>query len=308
MRSTKVILATALAIIILETIFFSLVTANENYTDQYILKPEAKEELVAFVNEAKDSVLAEGRDKALQVFNDPNGKFSRGDQVDHYIVAYDFNGNLLASSNRPDLIGQNRLNDTDSNGIALIRNSRNLANRGGGFTYAVWPNPIHSSALELMLSYVVKVDDGLWLASGVYLPGKAPIFSNESRKDLVSFAENARNFALNHTKEEALKVFNDKNGQFVKGNRYIFASDFEGNTLALPFDPKAVGTNRIDKPELNGVYGIREGIDVAKRGKGFFYSTVADPTANMTYKLKLTYLTKVNDEWFLGSGIFWPEA
>jgi len=75
MGDIKAILATALAVVILGTLFAGLATASENYTDPYILKPEAKEELVAFVNEAKDFVLAEGKDKALQVFNDPKGRF-----------------------------------------------------------------------------------------------------------------------------------------------------------------------------------------------------------------------------------------
>jgi hypothetical protein len=80
-------------------------TSDKNQSYVYVLKPEAKEELVAFVNEAKDFVLAEGKDKALEVFNDPNGKFVRGEL---YIVAYDFNGTRLAHPFLPDEIGKMR--------------------------------------------------------------------------------------------------------------------------------------------------------------------------------------------------------
>jgi hypothetical protein len=302
MGSTKVLSAATLTVVLLGTLLVSLATANGNYSDQYILKPEAKEELISFVNEAKDFVLAEGKDKALEVFNDPNGKFVRGEL---YIVAYDFNGTRLASINtKSGKIGENALNVNDSNGISIVRNMLDLAKNDGGFTYYIWPNPAHSNAEELKLSYVTKVNEGLWLASGVYLPGPAPIFSNESRKDLVAFVEGARDFALNHTKDEALKAFNDRNGEFVNKDQYIFAYDFKGNTLALPFEPEAIGTNRIDLKDPNGVYALQEPIDVAKRGCGFTYVIYKDPAKNMTNWLKLRYVTKVNDEWFLGSGIY----
>lgn len=305
MRSIKTLLAAALAVAILGALFVSLAAANGNNSSSYILKPDAKEGLIAFVNEAKDFVLAEGKDKALQAFNDPKGKFVKGEL---YISAQDLNGTLLASPYRREMIGQKASNLTDPNGVAYTKNILETAKRGGGFTYYIRANPAHSNAEELKLVYVVKMDDGLCLSSGMYLPGPAPIFSNESRKDLAAFVENAKAFALNHTKEEALLAFNDRNGEFVKGGQYIFAYDFKGNTLALPFEPEAIGTNRIDLKDPNGVYVLPEAFDVAKRGGGFTYIIYKDPAKNMTNRLKLRYVTKVNDEWFLGSGIYLPEA
>ncbi len=183
-----------------------------------------------------------------------------------------------------------------------------IAKEGSGFTYYIWPNPAHSNANELKLSYVLKVDEGLWLASGMYLPGAAPIFSNESRKELVSFVESAKAFALNHTKEEALRAFNDKNGEFVKGDRYIFAYDFNGTNLAFALQPNEVGKNFLDLQDPNGVYFIQELLDAAKSGNEFTYAFYKDPIDNVTYRLKLRYAMRVNDEWLLGSGIYWPEA
>jgi len=69
MRITEVILAVAL----LGAYLVGWATADGNDSNAYTLKPEAKEELIAFVNEAKDLVLEEGQDKALEVFNDPKG-------------------------------------------------------------------------------------------------------------------------------------------------------------------------------------------------------------------------------------------
>ncbi len=275
--------------------------ADENKSTAFILNPEAREELIGFVNEAKDFVQAEGEDKALAVFSDPKGTFARGDL---YIIAYDFNGICLAHPFEPEMVGKNELNVTDPNGVTLKRNMRDVAKRGDGFTFYIWPNPAHSNAQELKLTYVLKVDEGLWLGAGVYVPGQVPIFTNESREDLVAFADSARDFALNTTKEIALETFNDKNGKFVEGNRYIFAEDFAGKTLALPNQPDLVGMNRIDAKDPNGVEFIRDSIDLAQCGGGFIYYLKPDPAKNMTLGLKLSYVTKVDDTWWLGAGVY----
>jgi polar amino acid transport system substrate-binding protein len=142
----------------------------------------------------------------------------------------------------------------------------------------------------------------------MYLPGPAPIFSKEAREDLVAFVEKARDFALNHTKDEALKAFNDRNGEFVSGNHYIYADDFKGNTLVLPFQPELIGTNRYALQDPNGVYLVQTFLDAARTGSGFVYYIYPNPAENMSPKLKLCYATKVNDEWVLASGIYWPEV
>jgi hypothetical protein len=96
MGTIKALLVTAIAFALIGSLFVSMAAANGNNSSSYILKPEAKEELVSFVNEAKDFALAEGKNMALQAFNDPNGKFARGEL---YIIAYDFNGTRLVFHN-----------------------------------------------------------------------------------------------------------------------------------------------------------------------------------------------------------------
>jgi hypothetical protein len=86
MGSTKALLAAAFAVALIGTLFVGMATESGNNSSSYTLQPEAKEELIAFVNEAKDFVLAEGKDKALQAFNDPDGRFVKGEL---YIVAYE---------------------------------------------------------------------------------------------------------------------------------------------------------------------------------------------------------------------------
>jgi len=297
MRSMGIILTIAL----LGQCLMGWAYATGNDSSAFIPKSEAREELTSFVNQAKEFVLAEGKDKALQAFSDPMGTFVKGEL---YIIAFDFNGTCLAHPYRHEKIGENWLNPTDPNGVSLGRNLREVAKRGEGFAYYIWPNPAHSDAQELKLTYVLKVDEGLWLGAGMYLPGQAHIFSNESREDLVAFLERARDFALNNTRDVALNAFNDRNGEFAKGNNYIFAYDFAGNTLALPIQPDLIGKNRIDLEDPNGVKITQDMIALAQNGGGFTYYIDPDPERNMTLELKLSYITKVDDTCWLGAGIY----
>jgi hypothetical protein len=164
MRSIGVVLAVAL----LGAYLVGWAAADGNESNAHVLSPEAREELIAFVNEARDFVLSEGQDKALGVFNDPKGKFVRGEL---YIIAFDFNGTRLAQPYEPELLGQNLLDRTDINGVAIGPTLIDTAKRGSGFAYYIWPNPADANAQELKLTYVLKVNEGLWLGAGVYLPG-----------------------------------------------------------------------------------------------------------------------------------------
>lgn len=302
-KQIEVILAVASVVVLLgaSSISWAAMATDGNESNQYILEPEAREDLIAFVNEAGDFVKEQGRDMAIEVFNNPKGEFAVGK---YYIIASDFNGTCLAHPYELSLVGENVLNVTDSNGVAIKRNMREVAKRGSGFTYYIWPNPAHSNAEELKLTYVLKVDDTLWLAAGTYLTVQAPIFSNESREDLRTFVEKARDFALNTTQEDALSAFNDIHGSYVEGKHYIIAYDFAGNCLAHPVKQEVIGMNRINVSDPNGVEEVQDMIAIAQNGEGFTYYLYPDPAKNMTLEFKLTYITKVNDTWLLGAGIY----
>jgi len=73
----------------------------------------------------------------------------------------------------------------------------------------------------------------------------APVSSSTaSPEELVAFVEKAFEYAHVHGQEAALREFNNQTGQFVDGELYIFAYDINGTTLALPFQPEIIGTNR----------------------------------------------------------------
>ncbi len=258
-------------------------------------------DLVAFVEEAVDYAHTNGKDRALKEFSNKTGSFVRGDL---YIYAYDFQGTNIAHPFKPDWIGVNKLNMTDSNGIPYIKNLIKVAREGKGFTYFIFPNPAHDNRDEFKIGYAMKVDDNWWLGSGIYLSNMSANFSQAARNYLVNFVDSAVKYAKENGKDKALKEFNDKNGTFFNGNMYVFAYDFNGNTLALPIQPNLIGTNRTDVTDPNGVKFVRDMMDLAKEGRGFTYYIYPDPAKNMTQRLKLSYVEKVDDDWWLGAGLY----
>jgi signal transduction histidine kinase len=265
----------------------------------------AREELVAFLDEAKEYVLNNGRDEALEAFGDPAGEFVRGDL---YVFAYDFNGTLLAHPYLPELVGRNNLDLVDTNGVPMIKNLMKVAERGGGFFYNVYPNPAAENAEELKLVRVLKVDDDLWIGSGIYLSAQPPGFSLQDREALAAFVGEALNYSLENGREKALAAFNDPAGEFVRDDLYIFAYDFNGTVLALPFQPEIVGLNRIEVEDANGVAFVQDFISLAMEGSGESYYLYPNPAENMTEELKLSRVEKVDDTWWLGAGIYGSRA
>ena len=110
--------------------------------------------------------------------------------------------------------------------------------------------------------------------SAYYVP---PVINESAKAELVSFVEEARNFALTNGSDVAFKAFNNPNGRFVRGDRYVFAYDFNGTLLAHPFAPNLVGRNNLDMVDLNGIPSIANHMLVAKSGGGFALTLTSNP-------------------------------
>lgn len=274
---------------------------SKNYNKSASLNKTELTELVSFVESAVAYAHENGKDVALKEFSNKTGSFVRGDL---YIYAYGFNGTNIAHPFKSDWIGKDKLNESDSNGVMYIRNLINAARVGKGFTYFIFPNPAHGNKKEFKIGFAMKVDDDWWLGSGLYFSDVSASFDQARRDELVAFVDEALQFAKENGKQKSLEVFNNQSGNFTRDGRYIFAYDYEGQNLALPYQPDLIGTNRSDAQDPNGVYFVQQAIDVARIGNGFFYYIYPDASRNMTPALKLSYAANVDDTWFLGSGIY----
>ncbi len=74
----------------------------------------------------------------------------------------------------------------------------------------------------------------------------------------------------NAGKQETLARIADREGPFIRGERYVFALDLDGNLLAHPFSKQLVGQNLTDLRDSKGRSFIRKLVAKAKaRGYGF---------------------------------------
>jgi polar amino acid transport system substrate-binding protein len=129
--------------------------------------------------------------------------------------------------------------------------------------------------------------------------------SELSRKtELVSFVEEAVAYAQKNGKEKALDEFSNHTGSFVRNDLYIYAYDFNGTCLAHPFKPDWIGKDKRDVIDSNGVPCLNNTMNVAKEGKGFTYFIFPNPAHDNRDEFKIAYAMQVDDNWFLGSGIY----
>ncbi len=265
------------------------VTSNAGYSD-----------LTRFVDGAVAYAKEHGKDKALSEFNNANGTFIDGDL---YIFAYGMDGTTLAWPYQPDMVGTNRAGAADQNGVNHIKRMIEIARDGGGWVYYVTKNPGNNDLEEFKVSYIRPVDSTWFIGSGIYLP-EIPAQFNVTEKDrLVERVNQACQYAQINGEAQAIRDFNDLNSTFADGNRYIFAYAYNGTTLAMPFQPEAIGTNRADFVDTHGVKVAAWEIAVAKSGGGFTYADYNNPDTGKP-GMKLCYITPVDDIWFVGSGIY----
>jgi cytochrome c len=99
--------------------------------------PHTKADAQAMVQKASAFIKANGREKALAEFNNPQGGFVKGDL---YLFATDFNGVILAHAN-PKMVGKNLIDLRDSDGKLFVRGLIETAVKGGGWYGYKWVNP-----------------------------------------------------------------------------------------------------------------------------------------------------------------------
>lgn len=257
-------------------------------------------ELTSFVKKGVVYAKNNSKEDALAVFNDVNGEFVKGEQ---YLFAYDRNGTTLALPYQQDYIGQNRMNLTDSNGAKIMESLVSLSKYGGGYLYYVYPNPTDNGTEQVKISYVEPVDDSWFIGAGIYLPHINAAFDKEAISGLFSRVEQAAAFGEKEGKESASVVFNDKTTTWAENSAYIFAYDMNGTTLALPYQPEIIGTNRMDYKDKYGSPSVRLDIDTAKAGGGFVYLVYYNPDSGRD-ELKLCYVLPVDNDWLVGSGLY----
>jgi polar amino acid transport system substrate-binding protein len=264
------------------------------------------EKLVAFVEKAFEYAHVHGQEAALREFNNQTGQFVDGEL---YIFAYYINGTTLALPFQPELLGTNRWNITDANGNLYIQNLIDTAQSGGGFVRYLYADPAENFTVKQKLSYVMKVDDNWIIGAGIYNSSENSLIVTmgtdpQIREKLKSFVGEAIDYANESGKDTAIAEFNNQNGTFIRDGLYIYAFDYNGTTLALPYQPELIGTDLSGLKDPYGVNYTRVEIFLAQQGGDFLFYHYYNPARNMSLEPKMSYIQKVDDTWWLGAGTY----
>ncbi|MCU0631205.1 MAG: cache domain-containing protein, partial [Methanoregulaceae archaeon] len=169
-----------------------------------------------------------------------------------------------------------------------------------------------NNAIEKKLGYVMRVDDTWWLGSGIYagtpgfeLQGSGIPATTDGVK---TFVHEAVDYAHKAGKAPAIGEFNNISGQFIRGDLYVFAYDYDGTTLAYPYRPDLIGVNRMNATDVTGRHHIREMVENARNGSGTVFYFTNNPFHNNATELKASYIMDVDGTWFVGAGTYMSPA
>ncbi len=261
--------------------------------------------LVTFVEQAAAYARANGKDNAILAFNNPNGSFVEDDL---YVFAYDMNGTTLALPFQHELIGVNRSDAADIRGTKFIKAAVSAAKNGSGF-YELWyPNPADEYAVEPKTCYVVGMGDW-YLGSGFYTArtnASVNVSAPTTKEGLATLVEKAAAHARARGREAALGDFNNRTGPFASGDAYVYALDYNGTALALPFQPEKIGTSFLNATDSTGQYYTRAEIELARNGGGFVYYDYPNPEHGMSIEPKMSYVKDVDGRYWIGAGAYLP--
>jgi len=265
-----------------------------------------------YVSDAAEYAKIVGDTEAFSAFTNLNGPFTTGDL---YIYAYDFNGTLLAHPYQSEDIGTNRMDWTDAKGLPVIKVADYLARLGGGFIAYMYPAPeggaIDEAAIDTYvpkIGYVLPVDEGWWIGSGVYLSDLGDPNAEKVISDMINLVERGAVFAQQNDENVAFKAISDPNGIFVdQEGHYLYAYGYNGTMLAHAHMHDKIGTNLIDHTSAFGEKDILALSSTAKNGGGYVVFSWENPQNGNNKELKIGYVLPVDEDWWIGSGVYLSE-
>jgi hypothetical protein len=273
-------------------------------------------DLVAFVERAAEYARANGSEKAVAEFRNPNGSFLLGNIA---VFAIGYNGTVLADPSEPGIAGTNILDRTGAFGEPYVREMAETARFGRGLVSYSLPDPDNAGETVQALALVEDVDGTYYVGAvmfapqGDVYPSTVLNMSAESPgvDTMVSFVKEAVVYARENGKEKAIAEFSTPDGKFVRGELVIMAFDFNGTNLASPpYAPELSekNINLINYQDPNGVATIRGMRDLSLGGGGFLYSVVKVKAGEKrVYLPKINYAEPVDETWWLFSSTLVPD-
>lgn len=135
-----------------------------------------------------------------------------------------------------------------------------------------------------------------------------PLLPNPSTsQELKDYVDAAAEWAEKQDKSVAIQEFNNKTGHYVQDDIYVYALDYSGIALALPFQPEKVGENFTPIIDASGKPFTKVEIALAQQGGGYILYHYPYPTGGKQSTLKISYVRPVDDTYWIGAGMYTDE-
>ena len=283
--------------------------------EKHVYDQSSIADLQEYVQDAAGYVQMAGAEVALAEFGAKDGRFSLGDW---YIYAYDYDGILRAHPYETDAVGTCRGDWADMRGLPVIAIAQETAVNGGGYIAYLYPAPkdgvINESAAETYepkIGYAYPAGADLWLGSGTYFGGTATSGEDgypAAITGMIALVETGAAYAAEKGTDAALAAIGNVSGPLVDAQgHYLYAYDYNGTLIAHPYLGDRVGENLMDRTGPFGMQMIRALSDTARDGGGFVVFVWPNPGNDNLDELKIGYVLPVNDEWWVGSGVYLSE-
>lgn len=124
-----------------------------------------QEEAKAMVDKAAAYVKEVGKEKAFEEFNNPSGKFVKGEL---YIFAQSFKGIMLSHGANVKMVGQDHLELKDATGKQFVKEMVEVAKtKGNGWVEYSWTHP-QNKKVQPKVTYIQKAGEDYYLGCGMY--------------------------------------------------------------------------------------------------------------------------------------------
>lgn len=178
-----------------------------------------------------------------------------------YIFLYDTTGRCLAHGEQTELIWQNLIDLRDVFGAYIVRDFIKMAEAGGGWLTYRWKGATKVSLIQPL----VKDKKAYLIGCGYYPHAKRDTVISLVRGAATRFQELTR---VGWSDADAFGTLSYPLGDFVMGDLYIYALDFEGNIMAQGDRPGLIGQNSLDYRDSNGQYTNKEIIKALEKSGG----------------------------------------
>ncbi|MGH1485569.1 MAG: cache domain-containing protein [Cellvibrionaceae bacterium] len=127
--------------------------------------------------------------------------------------------------------------------------------------------------------------------------------ANDTYDSMLQLIDDAKKHIEKVGKERAFRDFSDNKGDFVRGDLYVYVHDFSGKAFAHGLDSRIVGLELSErsagaKKVVSALMGV-----VSEKGSGIYEYYWKSPTKKELVQ-KLGYGSKIDDQYWIGSGIY----